>query len=161
MTSSTARVFHPSRRRPKDKGQSGFDPAGIFTRLGLATGSRGGIVVEIRQGFPVNVIDKLTRELAISQQALLRIIALPTATLTRRRVQKRLTPQESDRVYRVATTYRAALQLFEGDFEAARHWLNEPAKALGGNTPLEHLDTEAGADEVQDLIGRLEHGVIT
>jgi len=157
MTSSTARVFHPSPRPSKER----FDPAGIFARLGLITSNREDIVSEIRQGLPVNVIDKLTKELAISQQSLLQIIALPTATLTRRRAQKRLTPQESDRVYRVATTYRTTLQLFEGDAEAARHWLNEPAKALGGNTPLQHLDTEAGADEVQDLIGRLEHGVIT
>ncbi len=161
MTSSTARVFRPSRRPTKGKGRGGFDPAGIFARLGLVASNREELVAEIRHGLPVNVIDKLTKELAISQQVLLQIIALPAATLTRRRAQKRLTPQESDRVYRVATAYRAALQLFEGDSEAARHWLTEPAKALGGNTPLQHLDTEAGADEVQDLIGRLEHGVIT
>jgi len=49
--------------------------------------SRAELVAEIRLGLPVNVIDKLTQELAISQQALLQIIALPTATLTRRRTQ--------------------------------------------------------------------------
>lgn len=162
MTSSTARVFRPSPRPTKGKGLGGFDPAGVFARLGLVASNREELVAEIRHGLPVNVIDKLTKELAISQQALLQIIALPTATLTRRRrTQKRLTPQESDRVYRVATAYRSACQLFEGDSEAARRWLTEPAKALGGNTPLQHLDTEAGADEVQDLIGRLEQGVIT
>jgi len=157
VTSSTARVFHPSLQ--PTKGQ--FDPAGVFARLGLIASNREDIVTEIRHGLPVNVIDKLTKELAISQQLLLQVIALPTATLTRRRAQKRLTPQESDRVYRVATAYRAALQLFEEDAEAARRWFIEPAKALGGTPPLQHLDTEAGADEVQDLIGRLEHGVIT
>ena len=57
--------------------------------------------------------------------------------------------------------YTLVLGLFEGDSEAARRWLNEPAKALGGNTPLQHLDTEAGAGEVQDLIGRLQQGVVT
>lgn len=157
MTSPTIRLFRPS----KGKRQAAFDPAGIFARLGLVASNRGDLVAEIRQGLPVKVIDTLIKELAISQQVLLQVIGLPTATLTRRRAQKRLTPQESDRVYRVATAYRAALQLFEGDAKAARHWLNEPAKALGGNPPLQHLDTEAGADEVQDLIGRLEHGVIT
>ena len=106
------------------------------------------------------MIDKLIEELAISQQTLLQIIALPTTTLTRRRTQKRLSPQESDRVYRVITAYRTALQLFDGDAEAARQWFNEPAKALGSNTPLQHLDTEVGADDVQVLISRLEHGVI-
>ncbi len=161
MTRSTARVFRPSSRPTKGKRRSGFDPAGIFARLGLVANSRKELVAEIRHGLPVSVIDKLIKELGVSQQVLLQIIALPTATLTRRRTQKRLSPQESDRVYRVATAYRAALQLFEGDTEATRHWLSEPAKAFGGNTPLQHLDTEVGADDVQDLIGRLEHGVIT
>ncbi|MGH8615251.1 MAG: antitoxin Xre/MbcA/ParS toxin-binding domain-containing protein [Gammaproteobacteria bacterium] len=72
-----------------------------------------------------------------------------------------MSPEESDRVYRIAAAYRSALQLFEGEAESARRWLNEPAKALGGNSPLQHLDTEAGAAEVRDLIGRLEHGVYT
>lgn len=158
MTHPTTRVFRPA----KGKKRLTSRPTGIFARLGLGGASiREDLVAESRQGFPVTVIDTLTEELDISQQMLLQIIALPTATLTRRRAQKRLTPQESDRVYRVASVYRAALQLFEGDADAARHWLIEPAKALGGHPPLQHLDTEAGADEVQDLIGRLEHGVIT
>jgi len=53
------------------------------------------------------------------------------------------------------------LQLFEGDAESARRWLSEPAKALGGDSPLQHLTTEAGVAQVLDLIGRLEYGVYT
>jgi len=48
-----------------------------------------------------------------------------------------------------------AVQLFEGDEESAQRWLNEPVKAFGGHTPLEHLITAKGVDEVRDLIGRL------
>ena len=145
---------------------SGNEPGVVYDLaafLGLAAmGSPEAIVNLIRMGFPVSVIDRLVAELGVSQQVLLRIIALSSATLTRRRAnKKRLSPQESDRVYRVAAAYLASLRLFEGDAEAARRWFGEPAKALGGHTPLEHLDTEAGADEVQDLIGRLEHGVVT
>ena len=44
---------------------------------------------------------------------------------------------------------------------AARDWLAKPARALDGETPIEHADTEAGAREVENLIGRLEHGVYT
>ncbi len=73
----------------------------------------------------------------------------------------RLNPDESDRIYRITTIVDAADQLFEGDHEAALRWLKEPAKALGGVAPLDYLDTEVGADAVRDLIGRLEHGVIT
>lgn len=54
-----------------------------------------------------------------------------------------------------------AARLFEGDRKAALLWLNQPAKALGGVTPMSCLDTKAGVDAVRDLIGRLEHGVIS
>lgn len=54
-----------------------------------------------------------------------------------------------------------AVRLFEGDRDAASLWLNRPAKALGGATPMSCLDTKTGVDEVKDLIGRLEYGVVT
>ena len=64
-----------------------------------------------------------------------------------------------DRVYRIADCLADAIRLFEGDRNAARGWLMEPARALGGATPFEYLATEVGATEVRRLIGRLEHGV--
>lgn len=67
----------------------------------------------------------------------------------------------SKREGKAAEVMDEALRLFEGDREAALLWLNRPAKALGGVTPMSCLDTIAGADAVRDLIGRLEYGVIT
>jgi putative toxin-antitoxin system antitoxin component (TIGR02293 family) len=43
--------------------------------------------------------------------------------------------------------------------QAAREWLRAPAVALQGESPLEYLDTEIGAREVENILGRLEHGV--
>ena len=54
-----------------------------------------------------------------------------------------------------------ALKMFEGDSRAAERWLSSPRRALGGATPLELAKTEAGAREVEALIGRLEHGVFS
>jgi len=152
------KVFKPSKQETKHPIDT---PAVLFHRLGLLHTRDSSITEEIRHGFSVSVIDKLNDELAIPQKILLQYISLSSATLTRRRTEKRLTPQESSRVYRIAAIYRAALELFENDSDSARRWLKEPAKALGGHPPLAHLDTEAGADEVQDLIGKLEYGVIT
>ncbi len=33
--------------------------------------------------------------------------------------------------------------------EAAREWLRSPARALGGESPLDYIDTEVGAREVE------------
>jgi len=154
--SMTKRKFHP-------KKPSTFNSNEVFTQLGMIQRGRSNMVNQIKHGFPVSVIDKLVAELNIPQGELLEIISLSSATLTRRRndKSKRLNSKESDQIYRIARVYRNALQLFEGKKDATRSWLNEPAKALGGETPLHHLYTEAGANEVQDLIGRLEYGVIT
>lgn len=111
------------------------------------------------RAFRVAVIEKLADDLGVLQQTLLKVTKIAPATL--KSASGLLSPEESDWVYRVAAAYRSALRLFEGEAESARRWLNEPAKALGGDSPLQHLDAEAGAAEVQDLIGRLEHGVYT
>ncbi|CRI63064.1 conserved hypothetical protein [Thiocapsa sp. KS1] len=134
--------------------------ATVFLRLGLPT-DRAGLVAESRRGFPVAVIERLAEVLDRPQQTLLRIAKIAPSTLTRRRRSPdgRLSPEESDRVYRIAAAFSDAVDLFEGDASAASGWLGEPAKALGGTAPIEHLDTEAGATQVHDLIGRLEHGV--
>jgi len=157
MAHATSREFRPSH----EKKPPASTPVELFARLGMVRRGQSNLIDQIKRGFPVSVIDKIVTEMDISQGELLEIISLPSATLTRRRSEKRLNPKESDRIYRVARVYRTVLQLFEGDKEAARGWLHEPAKAFGGDTPLYHLNTEAGADEVQDLVGRLEHGVIT
>ena len=62
---------------------------------------------------------------------------------------------------RASRIFARALSLFEGDRDAAKHWLSEPQRALGGEVPLAVARTEVGGLEVERLIGRLEHGVFT
>jgi len=70
-----------------------------------------------------------------------------------------LTPHESERLLRLALVFEKTVDLFEGNADAARDWLNTSNKALAGESPLAMVETEIGAREVEDLIGRLEHGV--
>ena len=46
----------------------------------------------------------------------------------------------------------------DGDAKAAKTWLNSPNMALSWRAPLKLAEREKGA-RVEDLIGRLEHGV--
>jgi ribosomal protein S16 len=45
------------------------------------------------------------------------------------------------------------------DTERAVRWLHRPNRALGGPAPLTLLDTDLGAQQVEQLLGRIEHGV--
>ena len=62
---------------------------------------------------------------------------------------------------RLARLKDLALTLMNGDDAAAISWLRTPLEILGGETPLEHASTEMGARDVEDLIGRLRHGVFS
>jgi putative toxin-antitoxin system antitoxin component (TIGR02293 family) len=40
-------------------------------------------------------------------------------------------------------------------------WLRCPNRALGNVPPLELLDTDIGVRQVEDILGRIEHGIIS
>jgi putative toxin-antitoxin system antitoxin component (TIGR02293 family) len=61
----------------------------------------------------------------------------------------------------VARVFARALALFDGDADQARAWLSAPQPALGGMPPLVLARTDLGAREVEALVDRLEHGVLT
>lgn len=88
-------------------------------------------------------------------------IEIPERTLARRRIAGRLGRDESERLLRLARVVASSIRLFEGDVDAAITWLKTPQKALSYNTPLSYARFEIGAREVEDLIGRLEHGVFS
>ena len=68
---------------------------------------------------------------------------------------------ESERMGRLADIYEAAVDLFDGDHDAARRWLTSPAYGLGNACPIEFARSDAGALEVRNLIGRLSDGVFS
>jgi putative toxin-antitoxin system antitoxin component (TIGR02293 family) len=129
--------------------------------LGLKTFETPELIKAVERGLSYNVISNLSRNVNLSLNRLAAIIQIPERTLARRKEQGRLQADESDRTVRLARIIGKAIELFEGDHHAALRWLSEPQPALGGQVPLEHSKTELGAAEVENLIGRLEHGVFT
>ena len=79
--------------------------------------------------------------------------------MTRRLSQhSRLTAAESDRTVRLARVYATAVEMI-GNGGKAVEWLRTPNRALGGELPLDRLDTDLGAREVEDILGRIAYGV--
>lgn len=132
-----------------------------LTILGLRARSTLELLEKVERGFSYATFVRLQRAIDVPAQDLADFVQIPARTLLRRKETGRLRSDESDRVLRVSRLLERAIELFEGDAEAARNWLASPAKALGGHTPLDFARTEAGAREVESLIGRLEHGVDT
>lgn len=116
------------------------------------------LIEVIRIGLPVQELDVLQSSLGVPMEKLAPKLGISKATLHRRKAQGRLGPEESDRVLRFARLMGKAVEVMEGE-DAARRWLNSPQVGLGGAVPLDYAETEVGAREVEDLLGRIEYGV--
>lgn len=128
--------------------------------IGLQPQSSAKLITKIKEGLSVKAFYRLCKNLSISEKALANTLNIALSTLARRKKTGRLTFEESERVYRIARLYDRTCEVFE-DIEMARKWLKEPSWALGDVSPLEFAETELGAQEVDDLLGRIEHGVFT
>ena len=101
--------------------------------------------------------DRLKQVTNASREELGNVVRIPARTIARR---KKFKPDESERILRVASAFQKSLEVL-GNLEDARHWFNSPKRALGERTPLEFCDTGPGAEEVENLLGRIEHGVFS
>jgi putative toxin-antitoxin system antitoxin component (TIGR02293 family) len=128
----------------------GFHPSGAIEMLH-----------RVKLGLKFKALERFQKNTRFSTADLADLVAIKPRTLHRRKEQGRLAPDESDRLLRVTRVFAKALELFEGDADAARRWFHAPAKALGGERPIALAGTDLGSREVEGLIERLEHGVLT
>lgn len=148
-------------------GEQGFEleePAAIFgEKPGVRKREAMGpseTVECIRAGLAMVEFEALRELLGLGAEQLAGHLAISRSTLIRRRKSRRLDAQESDRLLRYARLYAKAENTL-GEAEAAQQWLKTPARALGYESPLSFAETEAGAREVENLLGRIEHGVFS
>lgn len=126
--------------------------------LAFSPASSSVVIAEVKKGFQYNELESLREKLDVPLNTLAAGIRVNERTLARRKTEGRLTPEESERVYRMERLFSLAVDLLR-DESRARAWFTSPKKALAGRTPLEYAETEVGAREVEDLIGRVRHGV--
>jgi putative toxin-antitoxin system antitoxin component (TIGR02293 family) len=127
--------------------------------LGMKVQAAPALVERIGRGLEFSVFEALREGLDLTAAELVERLGIPERTFARRKKVGRFAADESDRLLRLARVFAAAIELFEGDLEKARAWLAQSKRGLGGVAPLEFAATEVGALEVENLIGRLEHGV--
>jgi len=118
--------------------------------------------VQIEKGFPFHALERLKEALMLSDREVSSALDVSTKTASRwRHAEKaRLPVSVSDRIYRFARLFALAEHVLE-DKDAARDWLREKQVGLGAHSPIELMRTEAGAREVESLLVRIEHGVLS
>jgi putative toxin-antitoxin system antitoxin component (TIGR02293 family) len=129
--------------------------------LGIHTQGTNELIRELQRGLPVQALQSFSTRSGLPISRITSALDIAERTLARRRVAGRLAPEESERLLRLSRVFEKTVDLFEGDTGSAAGWLLTPRRALSEQSPLDYLRTEIGAREVENLIGRLEHGVFS
>jgi putative toxin-antitoxin system antitoxin component (TIGR02293 family) len=85
-------------------------------------------------------------------------LVVPARTLGRR--TDKLNLEESDKVQRLERVLSHAIRVL-GSSEKANRWLRKPNRALEQSIPIELLISETGARQVEEILGRIEHGMFS
>lgn len=125
----------------------------------VSTFSTANLIKILEKGLPLKELADLQASLAVPVEKLAPMLGISKATFHRRKgAGSKLKPAVSDRVVRFARLLGQAAKVF-GSLDDAKRWLNSPQFGLGGAAPLDYARTEVGAREVENLLGRIEHGV--
>jgi len=160
MSRAAATSVTRSTRRPHpaDKTRTA-EKTGASPSLSAANTSQKDLIRHIKNGLAFSALESLSSIVGLPLPELAAHVGIPLRTLARRKSAGKLSMEESERVVRLVNLYEKAAELFNGDVVSARGWMSQPKKALGGDSPLDYAGTELGAREVENLIGRLQHGV--
>jgi putative toxin-antitoxin system antitoxin component (TIGR02293 family) len=118
------------------------------------------LIPAIQRGFRFDTLLFLKGLYELPDEFAQKIIAVSNRTWSRRKAKNRLSPVESDRLYRLARIIARTEEVF-GSRDKARLWLKEPNRALHMQPPLSLLDTDEGTRRVEDILIRIEHGVFS
>jgi putative toxin-antitoxin system antitoxin component (TIGR02293 family) len=112
----------------------------------------------IRKGLPTATLHQAATRLGIPTGNLAEKLGISKRTVIRKRSgAKPFSIAESEKLLRLGRICNILRTLFRSD-DAVAEWLEKPDAALGQRAPIDLLDTEIGAREVEDLIQSLSYG---
>lgn len=114
----------------------------------------------VKAGLPYASLEALIGKFGLAREEAAAALHLPQRTIARRKKEQKLQADESDRLLRLARiTAQAAVTL--GSEEKVVRWLRRPNRALGNQAPLDLVDSDIGTRQVEEVLGRIDHGNIS
>lgn len=130
---------------------------GAFELLGVYAPHQRQAIDALLAGLPTSGWQHVADALQLSDQQLAGAVGISISTLTRRKREGAFTPEESDRLFRLAALAAKAGTVFTSR-QRAHAWFTAPNEQLGGETPLEYARTSVGAAEVDRVLERILDG---
>jgi putative toxin-antitoxin system antitoxin component (TIGR02293 family) len=114
----------------------------------------------VKAGLPYASLEAFINKFGLAREEAAAALHLPQRTIARRKKEQKLQAEESDRLLRLArVSAHAAIAL--GSEERAAQWLRRANRALGNHAPLDLIDSDIGIRQVEEVLGRIEHGNIS
>ncbi len=114
----------------------------------------------VKAGLPYASLEALIGKFGLAREEAAAALHLPQRTIARRKKEQKLQADESDRLLRLARVGAQAAATL-GSEEKAVQWLRRPNRALGNRAPLDLIDSDIGTRQVEEVLGRIEHGNIS
>jgi putative toxin-antitoxin system antitoxin component (TIGR02293 family) len=113
----------------------------------------------VRRGLSIESFKRVASYYQLSDLQMSKVVGTSIRTIVRlQKEDKPLNATWSDRLYRLARVAAQAQEVFESA-DTATSWLKRPNRGLNGHAPVDLLDTDAGTEQVVELLDRIEYGV--
>jgi len=114
----------------------------------------------VSRGLPLSLVDRFSREVAPHDRGFRdKFVSYSTYARKRGQAKPATSPEQAEKIVRYWRLWRMALEIF-GDEAATRRFMEGPHTLLEGRTPDAVIRSgETGGRMVEDILGRLAHGV--
>ncbi len=118
------------------------------------------VIETITEGLPAVLAREMATRLTVTMEEMAGLLRLTPRTMQRRLEDGRLEIGESERLWGLARVFFRAVQVLESE-AAAVQWFKSPIQVLGWATPMSLAYTAVGLRELENILGRIEHGVFS
>ncbi len=118
------------------------------------------VIDKSRQGILRTEADQVAQLVGLTDIELARILNMSVRNLHRLKSDDKLARDASERLLLLTNLLQHGLDVFDEDVQTLAEWLRSPIRELNTQSPLSLLDTTTGFGLVDDVLGRIEHGIV-
>lgn len=137
-----------------------FTMAYSITSLRTALYSPYTLIDKSRQGVLRAEADRVAQLVGLTDLEMARILNMSVRNLHRLKADDKLARDASERLLLLTNLLRHGLDVFDEDSQTLAQWLRSPIRELNTQSPVYLLDTTTGFGLVDDVLGRIEHGIV-
>ena len=118
-------------------------------------------IIIASKGIEADVLKNFINYFNVSQETTASLLNISSPTIYRWiKGNKKLDMVYSVKLFEIAELFIYGSRVFESE-ENFFKWLRLPNTALGGMEPMKLLELPGGVSKVNDIIGRIEHGIFS